>query len=799
MPFLRSAVKIPLRALIIRFGLIYLPIAAILTLALLTSIRLDSNIRLERVEMRESARVEIAQDLLARDFSVVTSELRILAKLPSLREYLDSGKPAQRDELAKLFLVVAQESRRYDQLRFIDTTGKEVIRINYNAGKPFIVPPEQLQDKSQRYFFLDTIKLAQDEAFVSPLDLNIEHDRLEIPYKPMIRFGTPVFDSAGAKRGVILLNYLGDVLLQDFREAMQGGDPHSPMLLNRDGYWLSSNRREEEWGFMLGRDENTFGRDFAEEWRAISAGERGTLQTTQGLFVYATVYPLQAGQYSSSGSALPRASSQHELIEQEYHWKIVSFVPQAVLVGMVFYHQASGLILVSVIYLLLALASGLIGYVMLSRKQIRAALRENEARLREITETMSDGLLVMNQAGHISFANAEASLLLGHSAETLLGADMHELIHVLPDGSPCPRNECKILQIAQTGGSCIAREETFKSKAGRLLPVTVSAAAIIREQERIGVVVAFHDISERKQDEEALRRSFEEIEDLYDHAPCGYHSLDENGLFVRINHTELEWLGYRRGEVINKMRFSDLLTPASLPTFQESFPRFKELGYVHDLEFELMRKDGTRLPILLSATAVRDTEGHFLMSRSILVDLRERKKLERELERQARIDVLTGLNNRRHFFELAEQELARARRYEEALSLLLLDVDYFKSVNDVHGHHVGDAALRALSEACARTLREIDILGRLGGEEFAMLLPETTGEQALEVAERIRRAVAQAAVPLDQGGPLHFTVSIGLASLVAADSTIDATLMRADKALYAAKNAGRNRVCAAKE
>src|ERR1019366_1524961 len=108
------------------------------------------------------------------------------------------------------------------------------------------------------------------------------------------------------------------------------------------------------------------------------------------------------------------------------------------------------------------------------------------------------------------------------------------------------------------------------------------------------------DITERKQAEEALRRSADEIRDLYNHAPCGYHSLDQDGVFVRINDTELEWLGYARDDVIGKRKFSDLLAPESVSTFEAEFPRLKAQGSVRDVEFDLVRGDGSILPVLVS-------------------------------------------------------------------------------------------------------------------------------------------------------------------------------------------------------
>ena len=136
------------------------------------------------------------------------------------------------------------------------------------------------------------------------------------------------------------------------------------------------------------------------------------------------------------------------------------------------------------------------------------------------------------------------------------------------------------------------------------------------------------DVTERRQAEEALKKSAQEIHDLYNHAPCGYHSLDKNGLFVLINDTELEWLGYTRDEVVGQKHFYDLLTPQGLQSFEENFPRFVEAGIIHDLEFDLLRKDGTILPVLLSATALKDHRGNFVMSRSVVYDAIERKRAD---------------------------------------------------------------------------------------------------------------------------------------------------------------------------
>ncbi len=137
-----------------------------------------------------------------------------------------------------------------------------------------------------------------------------------------------------------------------------------------------------------------------------------------------------------------------------------------------------------------------------------------------------------------------------------------------------------------------------------------------------------NELAERIRAESALRDSTEEIHDLYNRAPCGYHSLDADGLIVRINDTELKWFGYSREELLGKKKFSDLVTGRSLKIFQDNFPIFKEQGWVKDIEFEIIRRDGSILPVLLSATALYDNAGAFLMSRSTIYDMSEYKKVQ---------------------------------------------------------------------------------------------------------------------------------------------------------------------------
>lgn len=897
MPLTRPDFAAPLPSLFRRAALIYIPVAALLSLALLVGMHVDRQMRLERTEVREKARIEAARSRITQDFAEAEADLKVIANLPSLNRYLESGSPAWRDELARLLLVLSREKRRYDQIRYLDARGMEVIRVNYHAGAPVIVPAAQLQDKSGRYYFREASALGQSEVFVSPLDLNVEQDKLELPYKPTIRFSMPVFDHAGHKQGVLVLNYLAAGLLQNFRTSLQGSERQA-MLLNADGYWLSSPVPEDAWGFMLGKPQRRFGSDYPAEWQTISTRDSGSLQSALGLFVYDTVYPLQR-----MGGDDRQA--------QAYLWKLVSFVPAQTLTAATLYHQPGSRAVLAAIYLLLALAAGAVAQLTLARQQAQdrakrfadaidkvpayvyikdrqhryvygnhlvlklfqrtaetlpgsrdadffppevvARLQAVDDRVLEHGETtqeeievapgtpghrvywevkhplydqhgavwgisgistditerkemeqtlalhgelvrqMSEGMiLVSTQDGVIRFANPAFERMFGYAPGELAGKPVATLN--APTDQLLEQTAHAINTILRNKGTWNGEIENIRKDGTRFW--CLANVSTFNHPQYGEVWLSIHqDITARKQAENVLHKSSDEIEDLYDNAPCGYHSLDAHGLIVRMNQTELDWLGYRREEVVGSMRYLDLLTPASQQIFHDHYPRFLNSGYVHDLEIEIMRRDGSTLPVLVSSTAVRDAAGQFVMSRTTLFDLTERKKLERELERQARIDMLTGLNNRRHFFELAERELARARRHDELLSALMLDVDHFKQFNDTYGHHVGDQVLQKLSAVCLRTLREIDIVGRIGGEEFAVLLPETGAVQARDTAERLRQALADASLQLAPDTVLHFTVSIGVTGLVAEDISVDAMLKRADAALYTAKNAGRDRVC----
>ena len=204
------------------------------------------------------------------------------------------------------------------------------------------------------------------------------------------------------------------------------------------------------------------------------------------------------------------------------------------------------------------------------------------------------------------------------------------------------------------------------------------------------------------------------------------------------------------------------------------------------------RKDGSEFAA--SVFLVRTGAGTFNAGYAAVIrDISENKKTEDELLRLAATDPLTGAFNRREFTSLADQESQRANRYNRPLSIMMLDLDHFKKLNDTYGHAAGDKALQKFTTLCCNTLRTVDVFGRWGGEEFVTLLPETDSEGASIIAERLRKLVSQSILVFNDQ-KISLTTSIGIAQYRSGEVTVEGPLSRADSAVYDAKKAGRNRI-----
>ncbi len=312
--------------------------------------------------------INFQQEKLKNTLSDMINDLLFLSTQNELQAYFDSGNQDLLIAIEKEFKQLSLRKKKYDQIRYLDNRGQEIVRVNYNSGHPTAICQENLQDKRKRYYFNDTFSLEQDEVFISPLDLNIEHGTVERPLKPMLRLGTPLFDSSGNKRGIVLINYLARELLDSLKKSHRMAKG-SPMLLNHNGFWLLHNDPEKEWGFIIKERANlNFPTVYPEEWRTMLEQKTGQFSTEKGLFTFATVYPLQEDFYTSTGSRDAYQPSAGGLAPSQYFWLLVSYISPESLKASVTPFQSRVFFLTAGLLIMVALSMWFLAFAMIKRR-----------------------------------------------------------------------------------------------------------------------------------------------------------------------------------------------------------------------------------------------------------------------------------------------------------------------------------------------------------------------------------------------------------------------------------------------
>jgi diguanylate cyclase (GGDEF)-like protein/PAS domain S-box-containing protein len=294
--------------------------------------------------------------------------------------------------------------------------------------------------------------------------------------------------------------------------------------------------------------------------------------------------------------------------------------------------------------------------------------------------------------------------------------------------------------------------------------------------------------------EKLLRDAPERYSELVRHiGDYGIYMLDVDGRILSWNRGAENLTGYAEREVLTRPQ--SMLFPESAigEGVLEKALNFARLNN-HCREMQARRKrNGDAYLAQITLDAIRHDNGEIKGYVEVFYDVTAQKEREDMLYQRATRDALTGLFNRGHYTEMATQEIDRARRFAEPLSVILMDIDHFKKINDTYGHAVGDQAIIALAKTTTTFMRKIDFAGRIGGEEFAVLLPRANKEPALEVAQRLRLILAEQRIAVGEI-EVGFTVSMGVAALRPTTRDLHELMRNADAALYKAKREGRNRV-----
>ncbi|MDQ7989533.1 MAG: sensor histidine kinase [Candidatus Dactylopiibacterium sp.] len=239
------------------------------------------------------------RQVLSRRLAVTFQDVRFLATLPALTRLLD-GDATARSQVTEIFQHYSRLNARYSQIRWLDETGWERIRVDRGKNGTFLVPVSQLQDKSNRPYFQSAHAMPREGTFLSRFDLNIENDQIEVPYNPTFRVAAAVFDSQGVRRGVIVLNVVGADILKLLSDV--GGMPGSRLeLLDGAGFWIMGPTPEDEWGFMLGHPEHTLAQRHPARWKWLNSDAGGVYQDAQGAWVSAKLKTDESGTDATFG------------------------------------------------------------------------------------------------------------------------------------------------------------------------------------------------------------------------------------------------------------------------------------------------------------------------------------------------------------------------------------------------------------------------------------------------------------------------------------------------------------------
>ena len=394
-------------------------------------------------------------------------------------------------------------------------------------------------------------------------------------------------------------------------------------------------------------------------------------------------------------------------------------------------------------------------------------------------ESAPDPMAIVDASGVVVLVNAGVERLFGYTRDELVG---HAVEMLVPDRFRLvhPEHRRKYAGDPHTRPMGAGLELYGRRKDGTEFPVEISLSPLDAEDALL-VACAIRDITERRRFEQDASHFRAVVESSHD-AIIG---KDLDGLITSWNAAAERLFGYSAAEV--RGRSVSLLVPAGHDDELGEVLRRVRMGErVDDYETQRSRKDGTQVDVSLTVSPIRDRDGAVVGASTIARDISARLRYQEQLRFLAEHDPLTGAWNRRRFEREISEQIGRARRYGEQAAILIIDIDGFKEINDTYGHRAGDKALKELAAALRRRLRETDVVARVGGDEFAVLLPYANSEQGQAMAADLRRVISEREVDLGDT-KLHLSASVGAVHIDQHTASDETVLTDADRAMYREK------------
>ncbi|HEX7522753.1 MAG TPA: diguanylate cyclase [Candidatus Deferrimicrobium sp.] len=421
--------------------------------------------------------------------------------------------------------------------------------------------------------------------------------------------------------------------------------------------------------------------------------------------------------------------------------------------------------------------------------RLQEVIRKKSEYLDNILKNSPDGIIGNDPEGNIFLFNESAKGIFGYTAAQAIGKIKASALY--PPGGA--REVKEFIYAEDFGGR--GRLQGFETKivtsAGKSTPIRLSCELLHEGGREIGTIGFFHDISGRLALQNHLAESEAKFRTLFETASDAILSIDEDGLILMANRAAKDVFEYP-GQEIAGLDVRQLLGSGQEGAWEvlARYASRSESGkYV---ESSAVSRSGKKIPFHI--TVSENVSGGKRIYTAIMRDVSQIKAYEEDLQILANTDSLTRLYNRRQLYPILQKELDHAVRKKVPFSVLLIDIDHFKKFNDTYGHAGGDLLLVGFADKIRSAIRQMDSAFRFGGEEFVVLLPEITGQDAMVPAERFRQLIADSRFPMPPGGqPVSVTVSVGIAGYRNGD-TLDDLIRHADLAMYAAKSGGRNRV-----
>ncbi|MCL1887126.1 MAG: EAL domain-containing protein [Betaproteobacteria bacterium] len=786
----------------LRLLLTFLPLALLICAGSYFYYQIELRHTREQLAKTEYATVMAGVISLDRSLQYATRDLLDLYERTNFREMLNNPSPANITHVAVDWVSFSRIKRTYHKIRWIDETGNERLRVNYGTPDPERVLAKELQDRKDRYFFADTFKLEKGEVYVSPFDLNIEHDAIEVPYVPTIRLGVPVFDNLGKRRGILMINLFAADMLQRF-EQVTSLFSHQIWLINQDGYWLKGSSPEDEFAFMFQQNERNMSSRYPDAWKTISSEDSGQFLTTEGLWSFRTLRPLEAWQKSSTGSSKIFSPSLAKVDTSGYQWKIVSFLPMAKYNAGMPYSVLKH-IGITVFFLLISfILSLLLVRVQHARNmllnhleemvQTRTAdlqklninLSQNEARLRSLFENIPDLIWLKDAKGVYLGCNAAYQNYLGLQESEIVGKTDFEL--PLQDVASKSR-ETDVQVFASGIPQTLEMWFTYPVTGRRALFEVIKVLVKTEEDVVVGILSIARDITEHKEAQKGLELSALVVKNSSE----SIQITNASNEIVAVNPAFEQITGYTQEEVLGKNPSIVSSGRQDNAFYSAMWESINKTGFWQG-ELWNRRKNGELYAAWLTINAVYNEDGTVRNYIELCTDFTKEKEAEDLIWRQANFDFLTGLLNRSMFMDRLRQEIVKAHRTDSKLALLIIGLDNFKDVNDAYGHDAGDSLLVEAARRISETVRDIDVASREGGDEFGVILTELENINDVELtARQLLRALS---TPFKLGDDIaYITASIGI-TIYPDDGRDNESLLRnADHAVHVAKERGRNRI-----